>query len=88
MDSTKASGVLVAPRVVLTSGYVLFMKNSGWTKSVRVTPGLNGTQLPFGSVVSNDFRTTMGWIRDQKPEDDFGAIILPEPLGDKAVFYT
>jgi glutamyl endopeptidase len=82
------TGWFCGPHTVITAGHCVYITNSGvpgrdgWVRDITVIPGRNGATQPFGSVVSTNFRTVTGWAYDKNHEYDYGAIILPENLGD------
>ena len=81
------TGWFIGPHTLITAGHCVFIKNSGvpnrdgWVRSITVIPGRNGTQQPFGSAVSTNFRTVTGWSNSGNQEYDYGAIILNTNLG-------
>ena len=83
------TGWFCGPRTVITAGHCVFIKNSGvagrdgWVRSITVIPGRNGVTQPYGSVVSTDFRTVAAWGNSANHEYDYGAILLPTPLGNQ-----
>lgn len=72
---------------VITAGHAVYIKGSGvpgrdgWVKSVDVLAGRNGQNLPFGSVRSASFRTTLGWTTEGSEFYDYGAVNVPTGLG-------
>lgn len=73
------TGWFASPRVVVTAGHVVyFPKNGGWASQVEVYPGRNGGSSPYGSCVSNTFRSTRGWTEQQQMAADYGAVLLPD----------
>ena len=78
----------ISPRTLVTAGHCVYITNSevarrdGFVRSIEVMPGRNGTTLPFGSVTSSEFWTVQGWIDGGDENYDYGAIILPAPVGD------
>lgn len=87
------TGWFVGPRILVTAGHVVYIKNSGvpgrdgWVKSMVVMPGRNGATLPYGSATSSRFWTVTGWANNGDDEYDYGAIILREPLGSKTGWF-
>src|SRR6266404_3254036 len=49
----------------------------GWPASITVTPGRNGSEMPFGQASAVGLRSVNGWVSMHKREYDYGAIILP-----------
>ena len=81
------TGWFIGPHTLATAGHCVYIKNSGvpgrdgWVKSMSVMPGRNGNTLPYGSVVSTNFRTVNGWANSGDQNYDYGAIIIPTQLG-------
>ncbi|MEW6471358.1 MAG: serine protease [Actinomycetota bacterium] len=74
----KGSAFLTGSRTAITAGHCVFLKNQGgWARRIEVIPGCNGNQRPYGQAIATSFRSTEGWTKQQKPESDYGAIILP-----------
>ena len=77
-SSFRGTGFLVGPRAVVTAGHCVYLRNQGgWARKVEVIPGCNGTARPFGQVESMAFRSVGGWVNSNKPESDYGCIVLP-----------
>lgn len=82
------TGWFISARTLITAGHVVCIKGSGvpgrdgWVKRIQVMPGRNGATLPYGSVTSTVFRSVAGWSNSGNAEYDYGAIILPTPLGN------
>ena len=82
------TGWFVSPRTLITAGHCVYIKGSGvpgrdgWVKSMKVMPGRNGSTLPYGSVTTTSFRSVNGWTNNGDENFDYGAIILPTPLGN------
>jgi glutamyl endopeptidase len=78
----------ISPRTLITAGHCVFIKDSGvpgrdgWVKKINVMPGRNGNTLPYGSVTSTVFKSVNGWTEDGDENFDYGAIVLPTPLGE------
>ncbi len=72
------TGWFIAPGTVITAGHCVYLHNDGgWAKSIKVMPGRNGNQLPYGSVDATHLRSVTGWTIGRNHEYDYGAIILP-----------
>lgn len=82
------TGWFISPRTLITAGHCVFIRGSGvpgrdgWVRRIQVMPGRNGASLPYGSVTSTAFRSVTGWTVNGNAEFDYGAIILPTPLGN------
>jgi len=82
------TGWFIGPHTLATAGHVVFIKNSGvpgrdgWVQSIQVMPGRNGTNLPFGSTTSTNFRSVTGWTANGDQNFDYGAIILTTDVGN------
>jgi len=72
------SGAMIGPRTVLTNGHCVYMHDKGgWVKQIRVIPGSNGADAPFGSAVSSQFISVDGWVNSASSNYDYAVIILP-----------
>jgi glutamyl endopeptidase len=82
------TGWFIGPHTLMTAGHVVHIKNSGvagrdgWVKKIQVMPGRNGSTLPYGSVTSTSFRSVTGWTNSGDETFDYGAIIIPNNLGN------
>lgn len=84
------TGWLAGPRLVVTAGHVVHIaERGGWVREIEVIPASDGGSRPFGSTVSRRFRSVAGWVRDQEPGLDYGAILLPDDAayGDRLGFF-
>lgn len=80
------TGWLVAPRILLTAGHVVYMDDhGGWVQQIEVIPGRDGDNFPFGSCIATDFRSVQGWTQSRDSAFDYGVILLPADnrLGDQ-----
>ena len=78
----------ISPRTLITAGHCVCIKHSGvpgrdgWVRSISVMPGRNATALPYGAATSTVFKSTAGWTQSGLESYDYGAIVLPTPLGN------
>jgi V8-like Glu-specific endopeptidase len=78
----------VSPKTLITAGHCVYIRDSGvpgrdgWVKKISVMPGRNGNALPYGAVTSTVFRSVDGWISSGDENFDYGAIVIPTPLGE------
>jgi V8-like Glu-specific endopeptidase len=53
----------------------------GWAQEITVIPGRNGSEEPFGRVVSTDFSSLTQWVEGEDSDYDIGCIHLSESIG-------
>ena len=71
------TGFLIGPCTVMTAGHCVHTgKNGQWMRKIEVIPGMNGAHRPYGTYISSNFRSVLGWTRDGKSAHNYGAIIL------------
>lgn len=73
------TGFLYSSRVVYTAGHCIHHEDFKYATKIRVFPGRNGGNAPFGSLTSSQFYAPPEWVSSHSPQFDYGAIILPEP---------
>jgi V8-like Glu-specific endopeptidase len=83
------TGWFISPRTLVTAGHCVFIKNSGlpsrdgWVQSIRVIAGRDVNDFPYGVVPSSHFWSVRGWTENGDENFDYGAIVIPEPLGQR-----
>lgn len=83
------TGWFISGRTLITAGHCVFIKNSGvpgrdgWVRTIRVMPGRNASDMPYGSVTSSQFWSVTGWGDSGDQNFDYGAIIISEDLGTR-----
>lgn len=79
------TGWLIGPRTILTAGHCVFSRAffGGWANRIEIIPGMNGTERPFGSFVSDRLSSVDRWVQGEEEDFDFGCIHLDEPIGEK-----
>jgi V8-like Glu-specific endopeptidase len=78
----------ISPTVLATAGHCVFMHDEGgWPASIEVIPALDGTQRFFGSVVSQKFESSDGWVNDRNSDYDYGVIILDQPVDERIGYF-
>lgn len=72
------TGFLISKDTVATAGHCVFdyYNNQGWADNVRVYPGRNGSQTPYGSCGVRRMWTTRGWKNYGNRDYDWGAMKL------------
>ena len=82
------TGWFISSRTLVTAGHCVFITNSGvpgrdgFVRGIEVMPGRDGVSLPFGAVTSTEFWTVQGWADGGDENYDYGAIVIPTPVGD------
>ena len=86
---SRCTGWFIGPHTVMTAGHCVYSKaNGGWARQIEVVPGMDAIRRPFGSQHSSKFRSVTGWTASQKPDYDYGAIILPNnTLGNRVGWF-
>lgn len=81
--SFRGTGWLAGPRLVMTAGHCVYRaaEFGGWATSIRVSPGRNWQEQPFGSFVSVKFSCAADWLAHGRRDADLGCIHLAEPVG-------
>lgn len=75
----RGTGFFIGRRAIATAGHCVYLAGQGgWAKSVEVIPGMNDSTRPYGSATSSNLRSVSGWTTQQRPECDYGCIVLPE----------
>lgn len=78
----RGSAFLASPSTLVTAGHNVFIpEHGGWVQSIDVALGRNGSDFPYGEVTCTKFFTVRGWSDTKDPNFDYGAIVLPHPLG-------
>jgi glutamyl endopeptidase len=85
------TGFFASDRVILTAGHNVYLHgHGGFAERIAVLPGLNGdlSAPPFPQATSSSFRTVSGWWQNRNQLVDFGAIILPSPIGRQTGWFS
>ncbi|MEU6037660.1 serine protease [Actinomadura sp. NPDC047616] len=70
---------------VATAGHCVYFHEGsthGWSSNFVFWPGRNGSSTPYGSCGWATAYSVNGWINDQNPEYDYGAIKLNCSIGN------
>lgn len=73
------TGWLAGPRTVVTAGHCVYHRDFGWARRVEVYVGRDGTGRQ-STHVADDLHAVAGWTEGQRPEYDYGAVRLAEPV--------
>jgi glutamyl endopeptidase len=84
------TGWLVGPKTVITAGHCVYSSHffGGWASSIDVSAGRNGSEYPYGTVVSQRFSSVDLWVNSENPDFDIGCIHLDDPIGDKVGWFA
>ncbi len=83
------TGWFIGPKTVMTAGHCVYLHDDGgWPKSITVIPALNGNVEPYGESIATRFRATEGWTTKQDTNFDYGAILLDQPIGRDAGWFS
>ena len=78
------TGWLISPDTVATAGHCVAAggSGSGWSSNVVVSPGRNGSYIPYGSCGYRYLNTVYGWINSGNRDYDYGTIKLNCSIGN------
>jgi len=83
------TGWFIGPKTLMTAGHCVYLHDDGgWPRSIKVVPALNGSVEPYGEGVATRFQATEGWTKKQDTNYDYGAILLDQPLGRDAGWFS
>lgn len=71
------TGFFISERCIATAGHCVFF-DKNWVQEIKVVPGAFGSNEPYGSDVSNRFRSVEGWTVNKDGNFDHGALILKD----------
>lgn len=81
------TGWLAGPQTVITAGHCIYIhRQGGWARQIEVYPGRDGENRPYRAK-AKALRSVRGWTQDQRPPQDYGAIVLDRPLGDEIGYF-
>jgi glutamyl endopeptidase len=73
------TGFLYSATAVYTAAHCIHDHELGLARRIRVYPGRDGGNSPFGSLTSSTFYVPPEWVASHTPDFDYGAILLPQP---------
>lgn len=88
-----ATGVMIGPRLLLTTGSVVFRRNTRKTvKAISIYPAINHRSTPFGYTAGVRWYAHPKWIKSKKNSIarhyDLGIVVLRSPLGRRTKWLT
>ncbi len=76
------SGVMIDKNHVLTAGHCVYSHSrGGWADNVKVIPGADNGNEPFGHAWAINIRSYSNWINNAEQEHDFAVITLDRDIG-------
>lgn len=88
-SSFVGTGWFIGPHTVMTAGHCVYLHDhGGWATAIEVIPALDGNQRPFGSATGRRLRAVSGWIDEEDSNNDYGAILLDENLGEQTGWFS
>lgn len=82
--TTVGTGVLVAPKYLLTAGHMIYNTAlGGWATSVEVIPGRDDDFMPYYAANGTYMRTYTGWTQNGSFNHDFALVTLDDTIGDE-----
>lgn len=77
----RASGFMIGPAAVVTSGHVLY-SNGNYATHIIVTPAKANNSAPYGSAEYNGVVVNSDWVDDGNTDYDWGIIELETNIGN------
>ncbi|MFC7440188.1 trypsin-like serine peptidase [Laceyella putida] len=90
VDGNRAScsGFLIDPDTVATAGHCVYdPERKRWAEKVKVYPGRNGSDAPYGYAEEVDLYTVDGWKNQGDENFDYGAIKLNREIGNEVGWF-
>ena len=86
------TGFLIRSNVVVTAGHTIFDEGYGgdkWVTSATITPAITSKTItpPYGEAKAIAYICGGDWAAKHDYDDDWGIIILDEPIGDKTSWF-
>lgn len=80
--STFGSGTMIDKNRVLTAGHCVYSQShGGWADSIKVVPGADNGNEPFGHAWAINMRCYSRWINNEDGKHDFAVITLDRDIG-------
>ena len=77
------SGAIIDNFHVLTCGHCVFLHDAGgWAYEIKVVPGKNNDNEPFGHAYVTYMRSYTGWTQSEMVEHDWAVLTLDRSIGN------
>lgn len=81
-DTYIGSGVMIDKNHVLTAGHCVYdIFLGGWADSIRVIPGMDNGNEPYGHAWATDMRCYLDWRTSHDHQHDFAVLTLDRDIG-------
>jgi glutamyl endopeptidase len=83
------TGWFYGPNVVATAGHCVHSGGTGgsWSSNVRVWPGFDAGNAPFGSFPAKWLASVIGWVVNANEQYDYGVVKLNTNVGNTVGWY-
>jgi len=84
------TGWLVGPKTVITAGHCVYSQFyfGGWANQIEIMPGCDGSNAPFGQLISTRFSAGQSWVETGDRDFDIGCIHLEEAVGNQVGWFS
>lgn len=87
-NTYKGSAWMYYSDIAITAGHCVYDSNhGGWAKSIKIFPGANGSNSPYGDTIINRMHTSTKWTENSNEKYDYAVLVLNSSLGNKTGYF-
>ncbi|RAU96861.1 serine protease [Paenibacillus sp. YN15] len=87
-QTSRGTGFFISDDVLATAGHCVYNSSKGgWASSISVSPSIDGSYAPFGTVQGTYFHTSDTYISEGTAAYDYGVIEVGNNLGSQTGYF-